>query len=205
MNREHRSITFARLVTIAVAPFAFACGDDPPVGFARVYTGELTGSDVRVGIVATDQRARLFFCGGASTFGSMTRWITADVDVAHQLKIPADAAPTWGLHGQVGDTEIMGSIDVGDGAAHPFRATVVSERTIGGLYEGTAPCGRLGLVVLQANPDAPATAQGVCIGEAIWPLSPFDPVVRDADGAIRVKVGTSDVERQVRPAAPPPK
>jgi len=164
----------------------------------------LTGTDVRVGIIATEHRARVFFCGGATSYETMTRWITADVDATHQLRIPADAGPTWGIQGTVADAEITGAIDVGDGALRPFRATVVSERTISGLYEGSAGCGRVGLIVIQATPDTPAVGQGACVGPVLEQVNPLEPIVRTPDGAIRVTIGTSTAEREVRAAAPPP-
>jgi len=196
-------MTLTRYFSVALALSAFACSDERVQPFARVYTGELTGTDVRVGIIATEHRARVFVCGGASSYETMTRWITADVDAAHRLSIPADAAPTWGIQGQVGDTEVSGSIDIGDAVPRVFRATVVSERTIGGLYEGTAPCGRLGLIVVHLNPDTTPAGQGACVGPTLEQVNPLEPIVRDPDGTIRVKVGGSDAERQVRPAAPP--
>jgi hypothetical protein len=204
MNRKNLSTTtLTGVFAIAVALAGVACSDDAPTPFARVYTGELTGTDVRVGIIATEHHARVFFCGGASSYETMTRWITADVDAAHELRIPSDAAPTWALQGRVGDTEITGSIDVGDAVLRPYRATVVSERTIGGLYEGTAPCGRLGLIVVHPSPDTMPAGQGACVGQTLEQVNPLEPIVRDPDGTIRVKVKGSDAERQVRPAAPP--
>src|SRR5687767_1563476 len=72
MHRGHRSrMTLIRFFGTALAMTAFACSDEAPEPFARVYTGELTGTDVRVGIIATEQRARVFFCGGASTYETM--------------------------------------------------------------------------------------------------------------------------------------
>jgi hypothetical protein len=188
----------------AIALTTAACSDEPAKPFARVYTGDLTGTDVRVGIIATEHRARLFFCGGASSYQTMTGWLTADVDAAHQLSIPSDAAKTWGLQGRVADTEVTGAIDKGDGMSRPFRATVVSDRTISGLYEGTAPCGRLGLIVTQPSPDMSPSGQGACVGPVLEQVNPLEPIIRDPDGTIRVKVGGSDAERQVRPATPPP-
>jgi hypothetical protein len=190
---------------VALALSAFACGDGPPTSpTARVYTGEVADTDVRVGIIATEHRARLFFCGGASSYETMTRWVTADVDTLHQLKIPSDAAPTWGIQGTVADAEITGSVDMGNGAPRVFRATVVSERTISGLYEGNAGCGRLGLILIQPTPDMPAVGQGACVGPVLEQVNPLEPIVRTPDGAIRVTVGTSTAEREVRAAAPPP-
>jgi hypothetical protein len=197
--------TTQSLFAVVIALSAFACGDGPPPSpAARIYTGTVADSDAWVGVIATEHRARLFFCGGATSYQTMTRWITADVDAQHQLGIPADAGPTWGLRGKVADAEVTGSIDIGDAVARAFRATMVSERTISGLYEGTAPCGRLGLIVAQPTPDTAATGQGACVGPVLEQVNPLEPIVRDADGAIRVKVASSTGEREVRAVAPPP-
>ena len=197
--------TSTKLFGFALALSTFACGEGPPGSpAARVYTGEVTGTDVRVGIIATERHARVFFCGGATSYETMTRWITADVDAMHQLKLPADAGPTWGIQGSVADAEISGSIDVGDGVPRVFRATVVNERTISGLYEGTSGCGRLGLIVIQATPDSAPVGQGACVGPVLEQVNPLEPIVRTADGAIRVTVGSPPAEREVRAVAPPP-
>jgi hypothetical protein len=174
-----------------------------------VYTGELTDTDARVGIIATEHHARVFFCGGPSTYQTMTRWVTGDVDAAHKLSLPPspiDAAiiERWVLQGTVADAEVNGSIDMGDAMPHAFHATIVSERTISGLYEGRASCGRLGLIVQQATPDTPAIGQGACVGTTLEQVNPLDPIVRTDDGAIVVKVGDSPSETEVRAAAPPP-
>jgi hypothetical protein len=145
----------------------------------------------------------MFFCGGTSSYQTMTRWVTADIDAAHQLSIPADAGPTWALQGKVTDAEVTGSVDMGDAVLRAFRATIVSERTISGLYEGTASCGRLGLIVVQPTPDTTAVGQGACVGPVLEQVNPLEPIVRDPDGAIRVTVGSSTAEREVRAAIPP--
>jgi hypothetical protein len=189
----------------AIALAAVACGDGAPSSVpARIYTGELAGTDVRVGIIATEHHARLFFCGGPSSYQTKTRWVTSDIDAAHALQLPSSPNETWVLRGTVTDAEVTGSLDMGDATPHTFRATMVSERTISGLYEGTAPCGRLGLIVVQATPDMPPVGQGACVGTTLEQVNPLEPIVRTPDGTIRVTVGTSDMERDVRAAAPPP-
>src|SRR6185503_13518838 len=165
MKQTSSSRTTRQCVLAAViALSAFACGDGPPPSpAARVYTGDVAETDARIGIIATEHRARLFFCGGASSYQTLTRWLTADITAEHQLAIPSDAGPTWGIQGKVTDAEVNGSIDIGDAMPRTFRATMVSERTISGLYEGTAPCGRLGLIVVQPTPDSTAVGQGACV------------------------------------------
>lgn len=205
MKRTFSSVRTPQCILAAViALSAAACGDGPPPSpAARIYTGNVDGSDARVGIIATEHRARLFFCGGDTSYETLTRWLTADINAEHQLSIPGDAGPTWGIQGKVSDAEVTGSIDIGDSMPRSFRATMVSERTISGLYEGTAPCGRLGLIVIQPTPDSTAIGQGACVGPVLEQVNPLEPIVRDPDGAIRVKVGSSTAEREVRAAVPP--
>jgi hypothetical protein len=160
-------------------------------------------TDVHVGIIATEQRARLFFCGGDSSYQTMTGWLTADIDATHKLSLPSTPTEKWVLSGTVADAEVIGSIDMGDAVARAFRATMVSERTISGLYEGTSVCGRIGLIVSQATPDTTPVGQGACVGPTLEQVNPLEPIVRTPDGAIRVTIGASTAEREVRAAAPP--
>lgn len=192
-------------LSVALALTAFACGgsDDDPAT-ARVYTGEIPGTEVKVGIIASEKKARVFFCGGPTTYETMTGWLTADVDAAHKLSLPPPQNHNWILQGDVSDAEINGTIDMGNATPLAFRATVVSERTISGLYEGTAGCGRLGLIVVQPTPDSPASGQGACVGQGrLEQVNPLEPIVRGADGAIKVKVASSMKDQEVRAATPP--
>jgi hypothetical protein len=197
--------TTTKFLCVAFALTAFACGgDDDSEATARVYTGDVPGTEVRVGIIASDKKARIFFCGGPTTYETMTGWLTADVDSAHKLSLPPPQSHDWILQGQVGDAEINGTIDMGNATPLAFRATSVSVRTISGLYEGSAGCGRLGLIVVQATPDSPAIGQGACVGQGrLEQVNPLEPIVRGADGAIKVKVASSTKEQEVRAASPP--
>lgn len=197
--------TLTKFLGAAMALTAFACGgSDEKDAIARVYTGEVPGTEARVGIIASAKKARVFFCGGPTTYETMTGWLTADVDSAHQLSLPPPVTHSWVLQGTVSDAEVSGTIDMGNATPLPFRATLVSDRTISGLYEGTAGCGRLGLIVVQPTPDTPAIGQGACVGQdRLEQVNPLEPIVRGADGVIRVKVPSSTMEKEVRPATPP--
>jgi hypothetical protein len=199
---SHKAAT--SFLAIALALSAFGCGDDDRKPTARVYTGEVVGTDVRVGIIASEHRARVFFCGGDESYETTTGWLNAEIDDAHKFGIPADAGQTWILSGNVADAEINGTIDMGNAMPLPFRATAVSDRTISGLYEGSAGCGRLGLIVLQPTPDSTAIGQGACVGGGLLQqVDPLEPLTRAPDGAIRVTVEGSTKEYEVRAAAPP--
>jgi hypothetical protein len=197
--------TLAKFLSVALASAAVACGaSDETEPTARVYTGDVPGTDVRVGLIASEKKARVFFCGGPSTYASMTGWLTADVDSAHQLSLPPPVTHSWVLTGTVSDAEVSGTIDMGHATPLPFRATIVSDRTISGLYEGNAGCGRLGLIVAQPTPDTAAIGQGACVGQGqLEQVNPLEPIVRGADGVIRVTVPGSTKEHEVRPATPP--
>jgi hypothetical protein len=45
----------------------------------KLPVADVVDGDVRVGVVADASHARLFFCGGAESFASATRWFTLDI------------------------------------------------------------------------------------------------------------------------------
>ena len=209
MDPSHPSkTTCAKYLAASIAMTALACGGSrssvPATASSRVFIGDVPDTDVRVGIIATDRHARVFFCGGPSSYATMTRWLPADVDAAHKLTLQVPGTETWTLEGEVGDGGVVGSVDMGDAMARPFRAIPVLERTMAGLYEGTAPCGKLGLIVLQPTVDGTPVGQGACVGPTtIEQVNPLAPILRASDGTIRVSVGASAEEEQVRAATPP--
>src|SRR5262245_41600199 len=46
------------------------------------YVGTVEDSDVRVGVVADSEKARVFFCGGDESFATATRWFNLELDDA---------------------------------------------------------------------------------------------------------------------------
>jgi hypothetical protein len=188
----------------------FACNggderDAKPV--SRVFSGDLPGTDARVGIVVSERHARIFFCGGPSSYQTKTRWLTAGIDTVHRLALPASATESWKLEGDVSGVEVNGSVEMGDAVPHSFRATLVTEGTLGGLYEGTADCGKLSLIVSQPTAAAAPVGIGACIGaSSIEQVDPLMPIERGADGSIRVTVSSAGSVANplaVRAAAPP--
>ena len=85
---------------------------------------------------------------------------------------------------------MCGEVELGDDVTRFFRAERVAPMTLAGLYEGTADCGRLGLIVSQANKDALPTAQGACADTTEEPaqqVSPIAPITSEA-GKIPVRL-----------------
>jgi hypothetical protein len=196
-----------------VAPAAFAmvaaCSSSsspaPAAPATRVFIGAVEGSDARVGIVATDQSARIFFCGGAASYKAMTHWIpSAPIDAHGGVSLPADKAG-WVIQGQVAAAAASGMVTVPGGSTFSFHADPVAKETIAGLYEAAGPCGKVGLVVSQGTAGDSPAGQGACVpasGNADpEQVNPIRPIERGADGSIAVTVDGAQV--LVRAAAPP--
>jgi hypothetical protein len=189
---------------------ALGCGTGKPAtpgGGAlppRVFVGEVTGTDVRLAVIATARRARIYFCGGNSTYATATRWLAADLDTGQRLTL--QAPQNWQLDGQLVEATLSGTIDMGDGVSHPFAAAGVGQGTIAGLYEATAPCGKVGLIVAQLSPASDAIGQGACIGETpaqVMQVNPVMPLARLPDGTIPVTTAGTTDPTLVHPATPP--
>jgi hypothetical protein len=138
---------------------------------------------------------------------TLTHWFTLDLDSSGATNAQADAGQDWTLDGQLTTGEASGAVTVADGTQHAFHATGVGDGTIAGLYEATAACGKIGLIVTQGSPQSSPSGQGACIGGGAVPsveqVNPIIPLSRAADGAISVLVaGTSDAVL-VRAAAAP--
>ena len=86
------------------ADAARAAGNDGGADRVSVLVGELSDSDVKLGVIANPQRARLFFCGGPESYEDMTRWVVADLDTDAAFELEAD---DWQLSGQIDDGTLV--------------------------------------------------------------------------------------------------
>ena len=186
-----------------------ACGSTAaptPTG-ARVFTGTVEGTDAEVAIVASARHVRIYFCGGPSSYMTMTHWFTLDLDPSGATQAQADAATDWTLDGKLTDPTASGSITIADGTSLTFRAARVADTTIAGLYEAETGCGKIGLIVMQASAQLPSSGQGACVNAAARPsveqVNPIKPLTRAADGSIQVQVVGSTETVLVRAATPP--
>jgi hypothetical protein len=163
--------------------------------------GSVDDSDMRVAAVVEDRaNARLFFCGGPSSYASSTKWIIVPIAAHGVVDFDADG---WKVHGTLTGAALSGTVEQND-QRRRFSALPIASGTIAGLYEGTADCGRVGLIVSQPDADADPTGQGACVGEGHDPeqVNPILPVALE-DGAIRVEIG--ELESSVHEAAPAPR
>jgi hypothetical protein len=167
--------------------------------------GQVDGSDARVALIATEHNARIFFCGGDTTYKVMTHWIpSAPIDAKGEVSQPADSAG-WAIEGQVESSGVSGTVTAHGDSTLMFHAAPVATGTIAGIYEATGPCGRVGLIVAQASAGQAPVGQGACVppsGNADpEQVIPIRPIARAADGTIPVMVGGAKV--LVHPAAAP--
>jgi hypothetical protein len=197
---------------LVLATCAGACSADhesatpAPEATPRVFTGEVAGTDAQVSAIVTSHHARLYFCGGASTYTTLSRWIPA---VTSRGEVTADetAGKGFSVRATLDGDELSGTLSTGDAGAYSFHAGVTNDGTVAGLYEATSPCGKVGVIVTQATAKDEPAAQGACIGTGnvvdIHQVNPVLPLVRTKDGSIRVVVDGSSTEVLVRAAAPP--
>ena len=167
-------------------------GSEPSTPAPRVFVGEVSGSDARVGVVATPSHARLYFCGGDASFGTMTHWFPGVALDGARALVPVALSDGWSLTGQVDDAGASGEVAVPDAGTFSFHASPVSSNTVAGLYEVAGPCGHVGVVVTQASPADEPTGQGACIGTdvaaSVEQVNPIRPIAHAADGTIPVVV-----------------
>jgi hypothetical protein len=144
---------------------------------AARWVGEITDSDVKVGVVSDGVKARLFFCGGNETFSTGTRWfndLNVDGDVAFEDS-------TWKVRATLGTKRVTGEVALAGEDSRPFEAEPVAAKTLAGLWEGQGECGRLGLVVTQPSTTAKIQAQGACVGDGHQPqqVNPITPIASE--------------------------
>jgi hypothetical protein len=163
--------------------------------------GTVDDSDIRLGaVIENGTRARLFFCGGPSSYTTATRWIILPLAADGGFELDDGG---WKVHGTRSRAALTGTVEQ-NGESRRFSALKSANGTIAGLYEGAADCGRVGLIVAQPDSSSDPVAQGACVGDGHPPeqVNPILPVSLES-GAIRVKIG--EIETDVRAAAPAPK
>jgi hypothetical protein len=193
----------------AVACLALGCGSDPepspPVPGPNAWVGAVEGSDVLVGLANHDGKVSLFFCGGSDSYATRTRWFTGDGVLTASFSFTEEG---WSIEGVAGsEGPITGSVQTETDDAGRWSAEPVSPETMAGLYEGVAPCGRLGLIVTQATARDEPSGQGACLrveGERTI-VEQVNPVRLEWAGSVRELLVTvrsaPNEEFTVRPVA----
>jgi hypothetical protein len=191
--------------------FALSCSNSSTSPTAQVLVGTVADSDARVGIVTTTRQARLFFCGGATSYMTATHWFTVDLDSSHQVVQDSGTSGPFSVVGRVDSGGATGTVVLGDNQMHVFQAAPVAPGTLAGVYEANAQCGKVGLIVTQPSSDQAPDGQGACVAPPtggpdlakVGQVNPLLPIARAADGSIRVEVTETNEEVSVLAAAPP--
>jgi hypothetical protein len=174
-----------------------AGGRDAGGGPLRVLVGAVDGSDIAVGAIIADRHARMFFCGGASSYATATHWFPlVDLDLEGDADAGFDqtSADGFSVRGSVLDAALYGELTRKGEPPAKFSADLVHDGTLAGLYEGMSDCGRVGLIVTQHRPKDAVRAQGACVGPGHLPeqVNPILPVTLGADATIGVELVTDD-------------
>lgn len=190
-----------------LAVMAVGCGSSgtapaPPL----VFTGEVAGTDARVAVVATAGHARFYFCGGATSYPTMTTWFATTRHPDGAIDLPDGSTPGFTLSGDVGQNSVSGSITRTGELPKTFTASRIPSGSIAGLYEGTSGCGHVGVIVADESPPTPPVLQGACIGgtsstPSIEQVNPLGALQLTANGTLRVVVAGTNEQAEITAAA----
>jgi hypothetical protein len=194
----------ARRLCFQCAPLCLfvlnACMADPNGGQlkrdADVWVGEVEGTDVAVGIVASAERSTLFFCGGDSSYSDHTHWFL------HQDPLVQGASLEDGgfrVTLSAVDQQITGTLSIAGLDPTAFSATRVLPGALAGVYDARPPCGHAGLIVRSPQQGAPPFTQGTCLTSelgttAVEQVNPVMPVMRGADSGIAASASDAPSE-----------
>lgn len=146
------ALAFASLLNLACSTAAQDDGEMPTTLEARTLVGQVSDSDITLGVVAEDDTLTVYACGGADTFATHTRWFEGtfgDGDDPDAFEIEQDGFTLSGRRSRDG---LAGVLQEPDGSMRPFGAFPTGEDTLSGLYFAAIDGCRTG-VVLFATPD----------------------------------------------------
>jgi len=196
------------LCVSALACFSFGCGNDAKTHEAEaapnLWIGEVPDTDVKVALADRQGSVALFFCGGDDSYATSTRWFAEGALLEKPFSFTNSG---WSVDGAVDGKGAQGSVRIDPNAPRAWTAQAADSRTIAGLYEGAAPCGKLGLIVTQTRPEDPPTGQGACLraeGDAliVEQVNPVRLTQQSVASEISVTVASApDEEFTVRPVA----
>jgi len=196
------------LCVSALACFSFGCGNGTKTHEAEpapnLWVGEVQDTDVKVALADRQGSVALFFCGGDASYTTSTRWFAEGALLERPFSFTSSG---WSIDGAVAGRVAQGSVEIDPDAARTWTTQAADSRTIAGLYEGAAPCGKLGLIVTQKRPEDPPSGQGACLrveGDAliVEQVNPVRLAQQSVAGEISVTVASApDEEFTVRPVA----
>jgi hypothetical protein len=148
----------------ALACVPLGCGGEPESERAEpsasMWVGEVSGTDVKVALAQRGGASELFFCGGDDSYTSSTKWFQNGALHTAPFSFTEGG---WSVAGVIEEGTVSGSVQIEADISRGWTAEPTDPRTLAGLYDGVAPCGRLGLIVTQPTVDDEPTGQGACL------------------------------------------
>jgi len=166
---------------------------------SRTFVGTVTGTDANVGFVVESGVALLFFCGGAQTYTTHTKWFRGQIALGAPFMLTQPAPSTAKASGTLmgGGVTVTGTFDRGDGNALAWTATAVSPATAAVLYEASTADGTAALIVTQPTPNDTPSLQGAFkldAGGVIQQVVPLMPLNDGFRVQINVDGGTTTLD-----------
>lgn len=194
------------LGAMTLAVLALGCSAETKPGtnqsLPSVWVGAVQGTDAKVALADRNGAVELFFCGGPDSYATKTHWFAEGALLADRFSFTSG---DWTVEGAVSEGGVSGSVQAAFDVPADWTAAAVDPATIAGLYEGSAPCGKLGLIVTQPTAEDEPTGQGACLQVedervTVEQVNPVRLTQRSAKDELSVTVASAPNERfTVRP------
>jgi hypothetical protein len=206
MSLSHFIRSTCPLVVLPLAALSVGCsgssGGTSPTGTTQQFVGAVEDSNVLVGLVVTDGKALLFFCGKGDTLTTQTHWMHGSVTVGQAFSLTDGTASATGA-AVAGDavTHLSGTFQESASAKSlAWSADLATGSDLAGVYTDQLSQGLVALIVVQPTSSATPTAQGafhvVTNVEKILQVTPLDPLALTQEG-LAVDVVVSGITQKV--------
>jgi hypothetical protein len=167
--------------------------------------GTVAGSAARVGLVVQGSSALLFFCGGDTSYETLTHWMHGSMTPNQSFSLSdMTASATGTFTGNSASGTLTPSAN-----ATPLTWTANAARpgTLEGLYTADVPMhGSAGVIIAQASTTAQPIVQGAfhsTLINAVLQVTPLTPIQPSDKGlAMQVMVNSSLLQFFVTLAGP---
>ncbi|MEP7126089.1 MAG: hypothetical protein ABJE95_34470 [Byssovorax sp.] len=187
-------ITRTPPLAVALAFSALLAGCATSEASDDIAVGTVLGTDAVIGRVSDGEKVTFYVCGGATTYSTMTRWLSGPDDASGAVSLEKDG---WRVVSDPGGHS--GRIIPPDGPALAFEGHAAGFGTAEGLY-GVVDSGcRTGAVVLDAPGGGAPRVQGAWCGSdgakfaQVIPILPGDI----SSGGIAVRVNVDGIRKDL--------
>ena len=163
-------------------------------GTDDVAVGTVIGTDAVIGRVSNGEKVTFYVCGGATTYGTMTRWFSGDDDASGAVSLEKDG---WQVVSDAGGHS--GRLIPPEGPSLAFEGHAARFDTAEGLYAAVDSGCRTGAVVRNVEGSASPAVQGAWCGAdgnkfaQVIPILPGDV----SRGGIAVRASVDGVRKDL--------